>query len=62
VSSCRFGKKDAKHIANALQSSVSFITKACVLSNAREKEERVRNSMNATSDSVCKSELSPAES
>ena len=30
VSSCRFGKKDAKHIANALQSSVSFITKACV--------------------------------
>jgi hypothetical protein len=27
-----------------------------------EKEERVRNSMNASSVSVCKSELSPVES
>jgi hypothetical protein len=48
--------EDVRHIANALQSSVSFITKACGM---HEKEERVRNGRNATSVSVCKSERSP---
>jgi hypothetical protein len=60
VSSCRFRVKDAQHIANALQSSVSFILQRPV--SMHEKEERVRNSMNAISVSVCKSKRFPAES